>query len=117
MEDLGWLKVKDPKNILTAYNENVSGGKADLTMRVCDIFSCVTSHSAATSDFPTSSVYDILVAAITYNDICSQLSWDTDLRSTPLLTFIQLYAYLVIVTVKYHSGPFFVKFTNGDVTE
>ena len=58
MEYVGFLKVKDLKKIFTAYNWKVSGGKADLILRVYAIFSCVTSRSAATSDSPTFCVVD-----------------------------------------------------------
>ena len=105
LEDLGCLKVKDLKKILAAYKEKVSGGKADLVSRVYAIFSRVTSHSAAISDVSISSVDDTLVNSFTYDAIfrscCSRLTWTTDLRSTPPFTFIQLYDYLVIRTVKY----------------
>ena len=85
--------MKDLKKILAAYKENVSGGEADLVLRVYAIFSRVTSHSAAISDVSTSSVDDTLVNSFTYDAIfrssCSKLSWTTDLRSTPPFTFIQ----------------------------
>ena len=78
--------------------EKVSGGKADLVLRFYAIFSHVTSHSSAA--ISTSSVDDTLVNSFTYYAIF-RISWTTDLRSTPPFTFIQLYEYLVIRTVKY----------------
>ena len=49
LEDLGCMKVKDVKKILTIYNQKVFGGKADLILRVYTIFSHVTSHAACDS--------------------------------------------------------------------
>ena len=69
LEDFGCLKVKDLKKILAAYKEKVSGGKADLVLRVYAIFSRVTSHYAAISDVSTSSVDDTLVNSFTYDAI------------------------------------------------
>ena len=69
LEDLGCLKVKDLKKILAAYEEKVSGGKADLVLRVYAIFSRVTSHSAAISGVSISSVDDKLVNSFTYDAI------------------------------------------------
>ena len=100
LEDLGCLKVKDLKKILAAYEENVSGGKADLALRVYDyaIFRRVTSHSAAISGVSISSVDDKLVNSFTYDAIYLEVRIQSypahtqtkAKRSTPPFTFIQL---------------------------
>ena len=98
LEDLGCLKVKDLKKILAAYEEKVSGGKADLVLRVYAIFSRVTSHSAAISGVSISSVDDKLVNSFTYDAIYLEVRiqsypahTDQDQHQPPFsFTFIQL---------------------------
>ena len=92
--------MKDLKKILAAYEEKVSGGKADLVLRVYAIFSRVTSHSAAISGVSISSVDDKLVNSFTYDAIYLEVRIQSYILRThrprlkdqhqPPFTFIQL---------------------------
>ena len=100
LEDLSSLRVSDLKKILSVYKEKLSGVKADLVLRVYAVFSRIS----RTIDTPV--IEEIVVGECpsTYGFIkcqCLNVPWTSDLKNTPPFTFIQLYEYLVIRTVKY----------------
>ena len=108
LDDLSVLTVKDLKKILLVYKEKLSGVKYDLVLRVYAIFTRITS-------VPTSSTLTTELSKeedtpgcndFTYSLIkaqCFNRPWTSNLSDTPPFTFIQLYDYLVIRTVKYQD--------------
>lgn len=104
IEDFSILTVKELKKILLAYKEKVSGAKADLILRAYAVFSRLEQqeNSAVSTSEPVLVGED---AECTYNAIfsskCSHLLWSSDLRGTPGYSFIQLYSYLVVRTMKF----------------
>ena len=108
LDDLSVLTVKDLKKILLVYKEKLSGVKSDLVLRVYAIFTRITS-------VPTSSTLTTELSKeedtpgcndFTYSLIkaqCFNRPWTSNLSDTPPFTFIQLYDYLVIRTVKYQD--------------
>ena len=99
LEDLQCFTVKEFKMILKGYKEKTSGCKSDLMLRVYAIY-CRISSNTLTPKFirrrPTNK--------------CLLLSWTTDLRAIPDLSFLQLYQYFVVRTEKY--GQDYLKTTS-----
>ena len=105
LEDLSSLRVKDLKHILTAFKEKISGVKADLLLRVYAIFCRISQVETVPCYTATEPCVDEApINAFTYDFIkfqASHLPWSDTLQNTPAFSFIQLYDYLVIRTVKY----------------
>ena len=104
LDDLGSLSVKELKNILLSYRGKVSGVKADLILRVFAIYSRLErQEKGMPSTAASSSIVD--GESFTYHALfesrCGHLPWISDLRNTPYFTFVQLYDYLVIRTMKF----------------
>ena len=99
LDDLLSFKVVELKRILFSYNEKVSGNKADLVLRTYAVFSRAkdgdSANLSASKDSPIYTYRDI------YSSKCGHLPWVSDLRGTPPFTFIQLYDYLVLRTLRY----------------
>ena len=104
LEDLSGFTMKDLKKILVVYKEKVSGIKADLVLRAYAIFTRISEPSLSIVTTSSPSPDSPGSNSFTYGFIkaqCSNLPWSSDLSHTPPFSFIQLYDYLVIRTVKY----------------
>ena len=105
LEDLSSLRVKDLKVVLAAFNEKISGVKADLLLRVYAVFCRISqTETAPCYTVAESNVNEPPTNAYTYDFVkfqASHLPWSASLQNTPAFSFIQLYDYLVIRTVKY----------------
>ena len=105
LEDLSTLTVSELKKILRAFKNSPSGLKADLIMKVYAIFcrlSSTASHQPRLKVFEPKN--ETVLPTFSYSFIKNQagtVPWTTDLRYTPPFSFIQLYDYLVIRTIKY----------------
>ncbi len=103
LDDPWKFTVKQLKTILVAYKEKTSGSKADLILRAYAIFSRLKQQVQVDVSSP-----QLLATAdevnCRYDDMfkskCSHLPWTSDLRGTPVFTFVQLYDYLVLPTTK-----------------
>ena len=105
LEDLSSLRVKDLKFILTAFKEKISGVKADLILRTYAIFCRVSQTDTSPCYTVTEShINEAPINGYTYDFVkfqACQLPWSASLQNSPSFSFIQLYDYLVIRTVKY----------------
>ena len=105
LEDLSTLRVMDLKKILKPFKKSISGVKADLILRVYAIYCRLSTSSVTSVPVPQASVDNgIDINAYTYDFIKNQaidLPWTTDLSDSPSFSFVQLYDYLVIRTIKY----------------
>ena len=103
-EDLAILTVKELKKVLLAYNEKVSGVRADLILRAYAAFSRLE-HQKSNAGSLSEPVLVEGSTGYTYNAIfslrCSHLPWSSDLRGTPSFSFIQLYDYSVVRAMKF----------------
>ena len=102
LEDLSSLRVVDLKKNLKAFKSNLSGVKADLILRAYAVYCRLSTTSPIDSDAPVDA--DVDMNAFTYSFIRNEanvLPWSKDLKNTPAFTFVQLYDYLFIRTVKY----------------
>ena len=82
--------MKEFKEILKGCKEKSTGRESDLMLKVYAIYCCISSNPHLTQNSlwrPTNE--------------CLLLSWTTDLRAIPDLSFLQLYQYLVVMTEKY----------------
>ena len=105
LEDLDSLSVKELKIILSGYKEKVSGIKADPVLRVYAIFCRINQQEGSSDSTHQSSLIPLESQLCTYHEIfnfqCHHLTWTSDLCGTPYFTFVQLYDYLVIRTMKF----------------
>ena len=104
LKDFSKLNVRNLKEILVRYDEKISGVKADLILRAYAIFSRLKNrmHNDLSA---TQQELDRYEELCTYEEIikskCSHLPWTSDLRGTPVFSFVQLYDYLVVRTTKF----------------
>ena len=104
LDDLGSLSVKELNNILLSYRRKVSGVKADLILPAFAIYSHLERQE---KDMPSTAATSSVVdgESFTYHALfesrCGHLPWIPDLRNTPFFTFVQLYDYLVVRTMKF----------------
>ena len=94
LDDLRMLTVKELNAILAAYKEKMSGSKADLILRAYAILSRIQKKE----DDNLSSATQVQAPnedQCTYEEIfknkCIHLPWTSDLRGTPVFSFVQLY--------------------------
>ena len=89
---------------MLAYKEKVSGVKADLILCAYALFSRFNQQEgSATITEELTLVKDNTGCAYSalFFSSCSHLPWSADLRGTPSFSFIQLYDYLAIRTLKF----------------
>ena len=103
-ENLATLTVTELKRILQRYKEKTGGIKADLVLRAYAIFCRAKKSEEQTDELPYESFLYCNENDFNYEPLHQQtkhLPWSSDLRDTPVFTFLQLYEYLVIRTSKF----------------
>ena len=110
LEDLQCFTVKEFKEILKGYKAKTSCCKSDLMLRAYAIYCRILSNPL--SNLPQNSLDGDQPTTFEsfFKRECILLSWTTDLREIPDLTFLQLYQYLVVRTEKY--GQHYLKTTS-----
>ena len=107
LEDLQCFTVKESKKILEGYKEKTSGCKSGLMLRVYAIY-CGLSRQIHSLTYPK--IPQMVTNQQVFRRECILLSWTTNLREIPDLSFLQLYQYLLVRTEKY--GQNYLKTTS-----
>ena len=96
LEDLSSLHVKDLKVVLAAFNEKICVYAVFCRISQTETAPCYTVAESNVNEPPTNAYTSDFVKFQ-----ASHLPWSASLQNTPAFSFIQLYDYLVIRTVKY----------------